>query len=75
MATIILEMILVGSKIFQEERKRHFEKEAKKLIDKIVEVSDSDFYRKDQEAKGKAEREIYLNSKQLAIDYLKEAKQ
>lgn len=73
MATIILELILTGAKIFSDERKEYFENRSKKLMRKIQEVEDSDFYSKDMEAKGKAEREINLDVDELRKKYLMEA--
>lgn len=73
MANLILELILVGAKIFQDERKNYFENKVKKLMRKIHEVEDSDFYSKDMEAKGKAERELNLEVDDLRKEYLMEA--
>lgn len=69
----ILELILVGSKIFADERKSYFENRVKKLLIKIQEVEDSDFYSKDMEAKGKAERALLVEVDDLRKDYIKEA--
>ena len=69
----ILELILVGAQIFRDERKEYFESKTKKLMRKIQEVEDSDFYSKDMEAKGKAERELNLEVDELRKEYLKEA--
>lgn len=69
----ILELILVGSKIFADERKNYFENRVKKLLIKIQEVEDSDFYSKDMEAKGKAERALLVEVDDLRKDYIKEA--
>lgn len=73
MATIILELILTGAKIFSDERKEYFENRSKKLMRKIQEVEDSDFYSKDMEAKGKAERELNNEVDDLRKQYLMEA--
>ncbi len=73
MATIILELILTGAKIFRDERKEYFENRSKKLMRRIQEVEDSDFYSKDMEAKGKAERELNLEVDELRKKYLLEA--
>ena len=74
MTKLILGIILKGATIFDKERARYFEKEAQGLLDKINEVEDSDFYSKDMEAKGVAEREINQKSQRLAHQYLKEKK-
>lgn len=71
--TKILELILVGAGIFQSERKEYFENRSKKLMRKIQDVADSEFYSKDMEAKGKAERELNLEVESLRKEYLKEA--
>lgn len=73
MGKMIVELILVGSKIFQDERKNYFENRSKELMTKIHEVEDSDFYSKDMEKKGKAERQLNLEVEELRKEYLKEA--
>lgn len=74
MGSTILELVLVGAQIFQEERKRYYENKVKNLQKKIFEVSDSDFYQKDMEAKGMAERELLLEQDALAKEMITEAK-
>lgn len=73
MPTAILELILVGSKIFQDERKNFFENRAKKLMTAITDVEDSEFYKKDMEAKGKAERALQMEIDELRKHYMLEA--
>lgn len=73
MGTAILELILVGAKIFSDERKEHFQSRSKKLMTKIFEVEDSDFYKKDMEAKGMAERQILIDQEELRKDFMAEA--
>jgi hypothetical protein len=73
MSAVILELILVSAKIFSDERRRHFESKSKKLMETIQEVEDSDFYSKDMEAKGKAERALMLDTEALRKEYIKEA--
>lgn len=74
MGSTILQLVLVGAQIFQEERKRYYENKVKNLQKKIFEVADSDFYQKDMEAKGKAERELLLEEDALAKEMIAEAK-
>ena len=72
MTELILSIIATGAKIFSDERRRYFEMEAKKLQEEIYKVEDSDFYNKDMEAKGRAERELYRRSESLAAEFIKE---
>lgn len=71
---LIANLVLKGASIFQEERARHFEKKAQDLLDNINEVSDSDFYSKDMEKKGKAERAIYQKEMELYSEFMQEKK-
>jgi cell fate (sporulation/competence/biofilm development) regulator YmcA (YheA/YmcA/DUF963 family) len=73
MPTAILELILVGAKIFSDERKRHFENKSKELMKKITDVEDSEFYKKDMEAKGMAERDLHMEIDELKKQFLLEA--
>lgn len=73
MGTAILELIAMGSKIFEMERREYFTKRSKKLMERIQEVEDSDFYKKDMEAKGRAERAILLDQEELRQEYMKAA--
>lgn len=73
METAILQLILVGAQIFQSERKTYYENKSKKLLEKIAEVEDSEFYKKDMEAKGQAQREIQMSTDQLKNEFLLEA--
>lgn len=73
MMSSILELVLVGAKIFHDERKNYFEGRAKKLMEEIFKVEDSDFYSKDMEAKGKAERQLMLEVEELRKKFIMEA--
>ena len=73
MPTAILELILVGAKIFHDERKEYFESRSKKLMKEITDVEDSEFYKKDMEAKGKAERALHMEIDELKKHFLLEA--
>lgn len=73
METAILQLILVGAQIFQEERKRYYQNKAKSLLKIISDVEDSDFYKKDMEAKGRAQRELLINIDELQKEFLLEA--
>ena len=66
---------MIGAKIFSKEREEYFKNRAKKLMRKIQEVEDTEFYKKDMEAKGKAERELMLETDELRKEYVKEAAQ
>lgn len=70
----ILELITIGAKIFSEERQRYYDNKVKDLQKKIFEVEDSSFYKKNMEAKGKAERALALEENQLAEELIKESK-
>lgn len=70
---MILDLILVGAKIFSDERKRYYENKVKKLKRKIIAEEDKDFYDKDMNAKAKAERELAIESNSLALEFLNEA--
>lgn len=72
MTEMILGLITISAKIFSDERRRYFEKEVKSLQDSIHEVADSDFYNKDMEAKGLAERELERRRDALAQEILRE---
>ena len=69
----ILELITIGARIFDKERTLYYLKQAKKLEDRIHQVEDSDFYKKDMEAKGKAERELESKVHQLRLQFVSEA--
>lgn len=73
METAILQLILVGAQIFQEERKRYYQNKAKSLLKIISDVEDIDFYKKDMEAKGRAQRDILINTDELQKEFLLEA--
>lgn len=69
----ILELITIGANLFDKERTLYYLKQAKKLEDEIHEVEDSDFYSKDMEAKGRAERELQSQVHQLRLQFVSEA--
>lgn len=73
MVSTILELIFVSAKIFSEERKRYYENKAQNLLRRIAAVEDSQFYKKDMEAKGKAERELMIQTEELKKEFIKEA--
>jgi hypothetical protein len=73
MPTAILELIAIGAKIFSDERQEYFKSRSKKLMEKIQSVEDSDFYHKDMEAKGMAERQLMLDTEALRKEYIIEA--
>lgn len=73
METAILQLILVGAQIFQEERKRYYQNKAKGLLKIISDVEDSEFYKKDMEAKGVAQRDLLINIEELQKEFLLEA--
>ena len=68
----ILAVITIGAKIFSDERQRYFEKKAKELQEEIYDVEDSEFYKKDMEKKGKAEREIARRKSSLMDEFISE---
>lgn len=72
---LILELLIYGAKIFSEERQRYYEKKSQSLLEEIQDVEDSDFYSKDMEAKGKAERELENRTEALRREFIKEAKE
>jgi hypothetical protein len=72
MNTAILQIIAIGAKIFSDERQRYFEKKSKELQEEIYKVEDTDFYNKDMEAKGRAEREIARRTDELMMNFIKE---
>jgi len=69
-----LDLIIIGAKTLSKERSLYYIKKATKLQEKIFEVEDSDFYNKDMEAKGKAERELASGVHNLRLEFVKEAK-
>lgn len=73
MPIAILELILIGAKIFSDERKEYFEQRSKKLMKEITDVEDSEFYKKDMEAKGKAERSLHMEVDELKKAFILEA--
>ena len=73
MPTAILELIVIGAKIFSDERQEYFKNRGKNLLTKIFEVEDSPFYQKDMEAKGLAERAIIVESDELRKEFMMES--
>lgn len=74
MLTAILELITLGAKIFDKERSLYYINKAAKLQEKIQKVVDSEFYKKDMEAKGRAERELEMDTTKLRLEFVSEAK-
>ena len=70
----ILELITLGAGIFASERKEYFKNRVRKLLEEIQDVADSDFYSKDLEAKGLAERKLILEVDELRKEFVLEAK-
>lgn len=70
----ILELIIIGAKLLASERERYFRGESEKLMREIQDVEDSDFYSKDMEAKGKAERELMTKTQALEFEFKAEAR-
>lgn len=66
-----LQVLVKGADIYSSERAEYFKNRSKKLMRKIHQVEDSDFYSKDMEAKGRAERELQLEVDELRKEYLK----
>lgn len=69
----ILELILIGARIFHSERERYYNKKVLKILTRIHEVEDSEFYQKDMEAKGMAQRELILEIDNLKDEIIREA--
>lgn len=72
MSAAILELIIVTGKFLTQERKEYFDNRAKKLLKEITDVEDSEFYKKDMEAKGKAERQIQIEVEDLRKEFMVE---
>lgn len=70
---VILELILIGSKIFSDERKEYFANRSKKLLATINMVEDSAYYQKDMEAKGQAQRQLMLDTEELRKQFVLES--
>jgi hypothetical protein len=69
----VLELILVGSKIFHDERKEQFAKRCRSLLRQIAEVEDAPFHLKDMEQKGIAERQLLIEVEDLRKAFILEA--
>lgn len=65
--------MLIGANVFSKERKRYFESRIEKLLKRIQSVEDSDFYNKDMEAKGRAERDLLTEVESLREEFVQEA--
>ncbi len=74
MVDTILQLVLVGAKIFSEERQRYYQKQVENLHKEIQEVEDSVFLKKDQNKKGKAERALLTKKEALAAELITESK-
>lgn len=61
-----LKFATVALGVFSEERQRYYDNKIKKLHQRVFEVEDSDFYKKDMNAKGQAERAILMEENALA---------
>lgn len=70
----VLELITVTAKFLTKERALYYINKAKGYEDKIKEVEDSEFYSKDMEAKGQAERELESNTSKLRLEFMAEVK-
>lgn len=69
----ILDLATVSIRAFDNYAQRKYESRIRSLRQKISNVEDSDFYKKDMEAKGKAERELYHETMLLKDQIIKEA--
>jgi hypothetical protein len=76
MSTLLagLQFATIAAKVFSEERQRHYDKKIQDLQDAINEVEDSGYYEKDQEKKGRAQRDLYQRKQNLEIEMVNEAK-
>lgn len=70
---LILDLILIGAQVLKSERQQYFKSKVEKLFKEIQEVEDSDFYHKDMEKKGIAERELELQTHTLVNEFIKDA--
>lgn len=68
----ILELITFTAKFLNQERKLYYINKADGYLKAIQNVEDSDYYKKDMDAKGKAEREIQQNTEQLRLEIMRE---
>lgn len=69
-----LELITIGARTLEKERSLYYINKAMKLQERIVEISEANFYKKDMEAKGRAERELESSVHNLRLEFIKEAK-
>lgn len=72
-ASALVDLATVSIKAFDNHKQRQYKARIKSLRSKINRVEDSDFYSKDMEAKGKAERELHQELMTLKNDILKDA--
>jgi hypothetical protein len=64
----------IALKVFSEERQRYYKKKLEDLQDDINDVEDSDYYHKDQEKKGRAQRALLQKKSALEEEMKTEAK-
>ena len=72
-ASAILDLATVSIRAFDNHKKRQYQARIKNLRNKIATVEDTDFYNKDMEAKGKAERELSNETLALKDEIMKDA--
>jgi hypothetical protein len=72
LATGIIEMITVGAKVFSEERKRYYDKKTEELLQTIADNSGGDYYVRDMEAKGQAERALMMKTETLRKEWIED---
>lgn len=64
----------IALKVFSEERQRYYKNKLAGLQNDINEVEDSDYYSKDQQKKGLAQRELKQRRDALEVEMMEEAK-
>ena len=69
-----LDLIIIGAKTLEKERSLYYINKAYALQEVVHRVVDSNFYNKDMEAKGRAERELESAIHKLRLEFVKEAK-
>jgi hypothetical protein len=69
---VVAQIVLAGLHLFSSERQRYFQNEIKELQDEIDYQSDVEFSKKDQNAKGQAERELKRRKQALADNFAKD---
>lgn len=63
----------IALKVFSEERQRYYKKKLEEIQNDINEVEDSDYYHKDQEKKGRAQRALLQKKAALELEMTAEA--